>query len=339
MIASLEVVQGFINTWGGKITGATIDWVTLECPFAGALHSKGTDTDPSFGIRIGGKGEFNCFSCGTKGRTLHNLAQRLVSENGSDGWDFETALSIGASTVQDSDGQMLPPLKVETPVKLDHVFSAEEEAHFLGTYDSLMLPTSAIARNYLESRGVVSQYASDLGVLYNPKWNRLIFPLRDMYGQLSGVQSRALSPDPDEAKYLFLSYKGIINSNMMYGLDIASKMPNPNKIALPAHAPTLCVEGVMDWYALNEIHASRCIAFLGTLSKQKLNILNWFRPLAHLADNDEAGIAKGQILKAAFPETRLYKCPLPGQDPSSFHLENVDLFDKSINAIYAGKGT
>jgi hypothetical protein len=52
------------------------EWVHASCPFASYLHEKGTDSRPSFGIRVGKNGKssvFHCFSCATSG-----LLQKLV---------------------------------------------------------------------------------------------------------------------------------------------------------------------------------------------------------------------------------------------------------------------
>jgi len=52
---------------GLKMSHRWEDWVMLKCPFAEWTHSKGTDTNPSFGIKINDTGNsgYHCFSADT----------------------------------------------------------------------------------------------------------------------------------------------------------------------------------------------------------------------------------------------------------------------------------
>ena len=327
MTVSLEIVQAFIGTWGGKITGATTEWVMMECPFAGVFHSKGTDGTPSFGIRIGGNGEFNCFSCETRGRSLHNLGMRLVSEIGTDGWEFEKALKLGADLIQGAHTpEVLQELQEKKAKVVKIIDPKDEDSVFAGCVS----PTEhTVACNYLHSRSISAEGAADLGVLFDPEWMRLVFPIRNMYGQLIGVQVHPVAPKEGDQKYLFLSVFGVLNSDMMWGMDRAA-----NCTEMPQTAPTLCVEGVMDLMSVRFVYP-KCLAFLGTMSKAKLAMLHWYRPLTVLADNDTAGIAKAKLIQAEFPETQIYTCPAEFPDPNEFDQNMPFSFVQSLQKLYA----
>ncbi len=72
-----QVIQ-FLNLLGADNMVEAGVWVRSSCPLAPKWHVKGTDENPSFGIRIDPSGEsfYHCFTCGSG--TLTSLLSKLT---------------------------------------------------------------------------------------------------------------------------------------------------------------------------------------------------------------------------------------------------------------------
>lgn len=96
---TLEEVRAFLEAIGCESVDDYVSdsgWVDCTCPFAEWNHSGGVDSDPSFGVHVGGlDGDeplgFSCWSCEESGATASYLLTRMRKMSGR---SYERAKSI-----------------------------------------------------------------------------------------------------------------------------------------------------------------------------------------------------------------------------------------------------
>lgn len=139
-----------------------------RCPF----HKGGQERKPSFAVNVE-KGLFNCFTCHERG-TLRQLLKKL---NVSD-----SAIDAETKVLQPFLERQQALFKVEKanlfsnrdPFKAD--FPLPES--ILGVYD--LCPTKLLADGFRQD------VLQKMEVGYDRENNRIMYPLRDMYGNLAG---------------------------------------------------------------------------------------------------------------------------------------------------------
>jgi len=152
----------------GPIRPSGADQIITRCPF----HKDGQERKPSFSVNVG-MGVFHCFTCHEKG-SIRALLQKL---------------SVPASTI-DAEVKVIQPyidrqkelFKVEKqntfsnrdPFKADFVLPES----LLGVYE--VCPTKLVVDGFNEDL----LRRMDIG--YDRTHNRIMYPLRDMYGNLAG---------------------------------------------------------------------------------------------------------------------------------------------------------
>ncbi|MEL6850499.1 MAG: DNA primase [Bacteroidota bacterium] len=149
--------------------------------------------------------------------------------------------------------------------------------------------------------------------------NRVIFPIRDLYGRICGFGGRALDKK-DKAKYLnspdsLIYHKGKI----LYGLHLAK---NP----IRALDYAILTEGYMDTISMHQAGFENAVATCGTaLTQDQVNLLKRFcSTIFILRDGDSAGIRATikdiEICTASGLNTNVLTLP-EGQDPDSYIRE------------------
>ncbi|MEX1147571.1 MAG: DNA primase, partial [Sphingomonadales bacterium] len=178
----------------------------------------------------------------------------------------------------------------------------------------------------LKARGLDDAQLRDSGLIVYPEdgrpaidrfRNRVMFPIRDVRGDVVAFGGRALGDVP--AKYLNspetpLFHKG----NMLYNLDLA-------RSAARDRGQIIVVEGYMDVIALNAAGFEQAVAPLGTaLTEDQMRLLWRVSPEPVLCfDGDTAGMrAAGRAVERALPLLEpgysLHFAILPaGEDPDS----------------------
>ena len=189
------------------------DWYMVSCPLAPWTHSKGTDLNPSFGVREGtGISGVNCFSCGYKGGMMG-----LVREYA------RYALPEGRITEE------------EIQQLVDYVIIAEDEEVEVGT--TVRIGPAPVSQELKDCLGVYHPYFKERGIpeeiarawqlgyvekFFDPNTmesmnDRVLFPIFENMGarlELRGVTGRALG---DDAKKYKNSPKDFKKADYLYG--------------------------------------------------------------------------------------------------------------------------
>jgi DNA primase len=147
--------------------------------------------------------------------------------------------------------------------------------------------TYLIEKGYSEkdilSAGMASE--RDSGGTYDRFRHRVMIPIRDSSGRLSGFGARALDPD-DQPKFLNSPQTVLFDKGrLLYGLDKARK-------AIRSTDQAVIVEGYMDVMALHQEGFANAVSPMGTaLSESQLRLLKRYtRNIVMALDPDAAGI-------------------------------------------------
>lgn len=250
------------------------------CPF----HDERT---PSFHVRPG-VGRWHCFGCGEGGDVIE-FVMRM------DGLPFAEAVEYladraGVQLRYEAGGQQR---REGTAGMRKRLLEAHRVA---ATYyaEQLHSPEARIGRDFLRERGFDGEAATMFGVGYSPQgWNhlsdhlrskgftedelrasglvsegarglydrfrgRLMWPIRDVTGEVIGFGARHLHEDDQGPKYLNTPETALYKKNqVLYGLDLA-------KSAIRSERTTVVVEGYTDVMACHLAGVTNAVATCGT---------------------------------------------------------------------------
>lgn len=276
-----------------------------RCPF----HE---ETQPSFYVDPAA-GFYKCFGCGAGGDVFSFLMQ-------IEGLSFPEAAERLAEMVGLS--WRPSPAAKKTSEQRDVARRANQyAAEFF--VSSLRGRAGAAARQYLAERGISDQSLQQFGIGYAPdSWdallralagkgvdgqvahrcglvkprdtgghydtfrNRIIFPIRDVSGQVIGFGGRTLDPD-EQAKYINSPETALFKkSRTVYGLDVARQ-------AISQTDQVIVVEGYTDVISLHQAGIGNAVACLGTATTtDHLRLLSRYcNEIVFVYDADAAGMA------------------------------------------------
>lgn len=203
-------------------------------------------------------------------------------------------------------------------------------------------------RDLILQAGMLSQ--GDDGRVYDRFRDRLMFPIRGIYGKMAGFGGRVLNPD-DVPKYLNSPATDLFDKGrLLYGLDQA-------RATMRAESQAVIVEGYMDVIGLHQAGFTNAVSPMGTalteaqfhlVKKMTSNIILALDPDAagqkatlrgletarkamdmdEQLDFDSRGLLKiERFLKADIRVTTLPE----GKDPDEIVLENPDAWRKIIS--------
>lgn len=203
-------------------------------------------------------------------------------------------------------------------------------------------------RDLILQAGMLSQ--GDDGRVYDHFRDRLMFPIRGIYGKMAGFGGRVLNPD-DVPKYLNSPATDLFDKGrLLYGLDQA-------RATMRAESQAVIVEGYMDVIGLHQAGFTNAVSPMGTalteaqfhlVKKMTSNIILALDPDAagqkatlrgletarkamdmdEQLDFDSRGLLKiERFLKADIRVTTLPE----GKDPDEIVLENPDAWRKIIS--------
>lgn len=282
-------------------------WMSCGCPLAPYTHERGTDSSPSFGIKINPDGEsfFNCFTCKEKG-PVKRLLKLLSKFSGEDYTDL-------ISTVFEEEviGGDLPEWGTKQRDAKPRLGEPLDENYIL-LYDE------AGDHPYLRERGVTPAVVEEFGVLYdsdNRGAERIVIPVRDPQGHLFGFFGRAISPDVVPR---VRDYHGLPKRLLLLGLD---------RCAARGVRDLILVEGPFDclrlwslgYYAVAAMHSDITEA-------QALLLREYADTVCIMFDNDQAGrIGRKKAakkLKEFMPVTKV-AYPKGYKDPGELEARHV----------------
>ena len=162
-------------------------FISAACPF----HKGGQERHPSFWINRE-TGAWGCFACDAHGSSLKYLLKELGESSKKIEAEIEEAEKGAAKTTK--------LLKAKKRKKARAEFRGEytlPEA-LLGVFD--FAPTALIESGFTEE--ILMQH--DVG--FDRRYNRITFPVRDLFGAIVGISGRATVPG-DLPKYRFYNGK------------------------------------------------------------------------------------------------------------------------------------
>jgi len=318
----IEIVQKYISPkW--KTSGVNIG---IKCPF----HKDGNERRESFYINVE-TGLFYCHTCKVSG-----TISRLLNDLG---------ISKHIIDIETEDIR-----KLEYENKKNRAIASE-----------LSFRVNPYKANPVLSETVLLNFKCDFNPLpqFEDKWikymeigfdkylNRIIYPIRDIYGSLAGVSGGRVNPE-DEPKYLI--YRGgysdpfgrWVPSN--YGLWFDSEYPNyqfkktntlwnydrvyarmfhntEDKDLFIVEGFKACISRVQNGY-------SNTVALMGSsVGEKQFNLLTRLNcSITLFLDNDEAGIKGTKLLALSLYRTNkiyIVKYPPNKNQPDSFNKEEL----------------
>ena len=262
-------------------------WIEFRCPLAPWTHRSRHDSRPSAAAKVNdaGTSSWTCATCHGHGR-LSRLAAELQRYNPNRAEQFGGMIrEIDEIEVQTARNA---PIEITMP---DFEPTADEaglkplvEEQFIGLFKPV--GASLAAREYLIGRGIHSETAKKIGLVYDEHHHeqeverRILFPVRGRAGELYGYTGRAIDK---HIKPKVRDYAGLPKRALMLG----AERWRPGK-------PLIVVEGLFAYAHLIEIGVEEIAnvgALLGSvMTPEKAALVRSFdEPVYLLLDNDDAG--------------------------------------------------
>jgi DNA primase len=263
-------MESFLKTLEIDVIRGHDNELVAKCP--GHLARTGKeDKNPSWSINAS-NGRHNCWSCGFKGSLTFLIAYVT-------GTDMDSVTDAKSWVVQNYNtgltaafNAMMNPIEEEKPVFLEE--------------SSLALFTSP-PEIALRSRGILSTAAAKYGILWDPKKQNWILPIREPHtGELLGWQAKAF-----KGRYFNNYPNGVKKGRTLFGL------LDP----LPRHC--IIVESPLDCARFSSVISDSilCLSTYGaTVTKDQKTLIEEFEHVTVALDNDDAGkVASRDLLSWA----------------------------------------
>ncbi|MBT6325977.1 MAG: DNA primase [Bdellovibrionales bacterium] len=331
--------------------------VTAICPF----HS---DTKPSLHVNDS-KGLFKCFVCQAGGDSI-TFVEKYQSLSFIESLK-EIASIIGLDYSNYSSSKKNPELvmaqkiltktaqiyrKLGTDSGSNHLSTFIKDRNLtIETSTQFMLgyaPSNNIITNYLKSipdekeRNFALEVAKKISIIkvnennhscYDTFRNRIMFPIWDLYGQVTGFTSRAVL-ESQKPKYLNSKESFIFSKkNLQYGLHLA-------KAHIREKGFLILCEGNMDAITLHQFNFKNSLAIMGTaLTENSVKTYSKLTSNIILAlDSDPAGMEAMKRANSMFLECGVIPKFIifdPCKDPDEFlnDLGPIELQERIDNSV------
>lgn len=295
-------------------------WVNTTCPLAFALHEKGADHSPSFGISIDSmSSRVHCFTCGSKG-TLPNLVRklsRLSNRSYPKLEEYVEAEEIGGITPEWSEED------------------AEDNSASIVSDDTIYMYDLAGEHDYLIGRDISAEVADRLGLRVDTTEDtidgreRILFPVYTLQNseiKLAGFTGRAT----DNEKVLKVKdYHGLVKTEALLGIEHIKD----------EHEFIIVVEGLFA-YARLSAYGLPVVAIMGSnmSTGQARMLLELGKPVYLMFDADKAGDkAVNQTIELLDGYLPIYLPEYPdwaeGLDPDNIPYDDINLMIKESRLI------
>lgn len=264
-------------------------WVKCSCILAPWTHDSGTDSSPSFAIKVDPHGEshYNCYTCG------HGDLMELITKldaMGAQAPKYQVA-SAAKLVAFEMDGGISLNIKDYGDTLLDDstLLSPLPESYLDSFVPALTAP---VAKEYLYLRGLDDEDIVTLQVLFDPSRMAVVFPIRDFYGILMGARGRYLNPTTGP-KYHAYTYKGAYRNKLVWYGEHRVKTENP----------VVMVESVFD-YARVYRYAPNILAPLTVgFSKEKAERMSMIWDIVTLFDAGAGGDRARELVDKYWPDS------------------------------------
>jgi DNA primase len=297
---------------------------------------------------------FKCFGCGKGGdvvsfimefkkctypEAIHHISSRVgVPVQYADGTNSEEYLAKCKLDKAEKDALLKEMAKIWTQIKphsikADHAYAGKTytndiiEKWQIKYYDKHILSHGKIDKEVLKSLGVVN--LNESGRYYDSYYKRLIFPIKDVAGDIIGYTARAI--DDKKPKYINSPDSLLYDkSKSVFGLYENQKSIREREFAY-------LVEGCTDVIMLDQQGVSNAVAVLGTALtfNQAKKISHFTDRICLLRDGDKAGVKAAErdleILTKAQLQSVIVNLP-EGEDPASYIVKvGLDTFKDYVD--------
>src|SRR5215467_10750556 len=171
-----------------------------------------------------------------------------------------------------------------------------------------------VALEYLEQRCISGNEIGMWEIGWDPDEKRIVFPARDLDGNLRFLIKRAVDPRA-QPKYLYSG--GSEKTSVLYGADMIGEFKH-----------IVLTEGVLDAIKLHTF-MQPAVAILGTgISDQQVRVIPKLRPkkIYLMFDKDPAGVRNIEIATQKLRSYPLHVCryPVGKSDPAELSYEEVE---------------
>lgn len=301
-----EKVHELLRMLGAEKVVDRDEWVGSSCIFAPWTHDRGTDLHPSFGISLGPRSAYHCFTCGQKGRLSHlpTVLWMLSGEERPDLRRFILSEEI-LRTRQDLH-QTAPHAVLAAPQVLEDDIPERD--------------FSPLAPGF---RGLSERTISVNRIRADTNRGRVIFPIFTADKVLTAIKGRAVG-DADPKYLLYTEYgkRDPKSFGIWYG----------QHWGLQPGKPLVLVEGEIDALLLKQFSPEAnvwAVMGVGITRQQIETVIKTDIPVVFFFDNDMAGNRLRDLLKLRLKGRDLYYisdyhgCHDPGDAYEKGELEKI----------------
>lgn len=253
-------------------------WLVAKCPFAEFTHEFGTDSNPSFFIKVNPEGYsgYNCFTCHQHGN-IPKMIQALEAYRSHD----YNSLLIRASMYETPESfksweeVLVGEVQNVEPVDTDIYFKLYPK-----------VTEFRDAMEYLKGRDISIETSEILEMRFDSEESRILFPVYDYKKNFYGFTGRSILPKsewPSKRYSKVKDYAGLKKDRMILGEHLIRE-----------GMPLLLVEGLFALANMIELGVdSFCnpVASMGSFlsTYQRDVLIGYGEPVYVMYDNDAAG--------------------------------------------------
>jgi hypothetical protein len=255
-------------------------WLVAPCPFSPYLHEFGTDSNPSFCVKINDEGYsgFNCFTCHQRGNLSH-----LINRLGEFRDDDYHKMAIRAMIEETPDNFKDFDESMDEMMEVDEI-DPIDAAIYLRMYP--MAWDSKEAKAYLTARGIGKKTCELLDLRWDSDQRRVLFPVYGYDRELYGFTGRSiLAPEdyPSKKYPKVKDYAGLRKDSLLLGGHLVDLTK-----------PVIVVEGLFALAHLIEIGVpefANVVATMGSFlsENQRDALVDFDQTIFLLYDDDAAG--------------------------------------------------
>ena len=271
-------LRSILTKLGIQVQGKSGDWVQAPCPFAPFFHSSGKDLHPSFTAKIDphDSSYYYCHACKMHGR-ISSLARALGHHRHSSLLYYDVIIAEADQADQEN------VIFADYEDRFSHRDSPQEplvEEIFDNMYlNPVIFPE---AHTYLHERGISDRTSDTLGLRWDERQERILFPIRSPGGSLMGFSGRSINDGNTTPK--IRDYAGLKKRQHILG----SHRWRQDK------RPLIIVEGLFGYAHLVELGVEKVAdvgAILGsTLSDKKRDLIIDRNTRTILLIDDDEGV-------------------------------------------------
>lgn len=301
-----QQIRKWLALLGETHLDADTEWVRTHCPLAPWTHERGTDRNPSFGVKVQpGESFCHCFSCRDASGSQTELLIKLRAHLGDSVHTVEFKQAMRMIVAEEDDDGVDLELDLEEDLD-DQVFPESWLASFQPAYSGDQVHW------YLEQRGVPARVAAELDLRYMHSQDRVCFPIRNWDGDLIGLHGRAVEDDV-QPRYRVIRYRG--QKNLLGWLGESWVKP---------WEPVVLAESVFDLARVYQVYRNVMCPLTASLSDRKVERIAVLDHVVTYFDSDKAGdFARARVERCLAKPTVVEHLRPIGQDPGDMTVAQV----------------